>query len=264
MADEPTSAQQLAELIEGIDIAMLTTTGPQGYLVSRPLSTQDASFDGQRLWFFTEADSPKVGEIRRNRKVNVAYASKESNVYVSVAGEARISDDRAKIDALWNDALKAFFPRGKDDPNLVLLEVAVRSAEYWTGPRTGIGKLISFVVARVTKKEEVMGENRILDLRGGAKTSLRPPSDKAARGRSKSAAKAAAKKVLSGRGGSTRGTSATSKSTGRAAKSAAGSHGSKSTGGAKSTRAVKSNTRTTTGRAAKKSAVKSTSRARTR
>ncbi|GAB1594866.1 pyridoxamine 5'-phosphate oxidase family protein [Lysobacter sp. PAGU 2638] len=196
MARKPTSAQQLATLIEGIDIAMFTTVGPDGWLVSRPLSTQQASFDGERIWFFTEADSPKIGEIRRRKKVNVAYASKDSNVYVSVAGEARVSRDRAKLESLWSDAMKAFFPKGVNDPNLVMIEVQVRSAEYWSGPRTGIGKLLSFVVARVTKKEELMGENRILDLRDGKRAALRAPSDKSARGRSKASTKKAAAGVL--------------------------------------------------------------------
>lgn len=44
---------ELARLMKKIDIAMLTTTGPNGYLVSRPLSTQAAEFDGERVWFFT-------------------------------------------------------------------------------------------------------------------------------------------------------------------------------------------------------------------
>ncbi|MGY3266243.1 general stress protein 26 [Lysobacter sp. HA35] len=207
MARKPTSAEQLATLIEGIDIAMFTTVGPDGWLVSRPLSTQQASFDGERLWFFTEADSPKIGEIRRKKKVNVAYASKDSNVYVSVAGEARINRNRSKIESLWSDAMKAFFPKGVNDPNLVLLEVEVRSAEYWTGPRTGIGKLLAFVAARVTKKEELMGENRILDLRDGTRKSVRPPSDKSKGGRSKSATKKAAAGVLTGKRATARRTS---------------------------------------------------------
>ena len=209
MARRPTSAEQLAELIEGIDIAMLTTVGPEGWLVSRPLSTQAADFDGERLWFFTEADSPKIGEIRRRRKVNLAYASKDANTYVSVAGQARINRDRAKIEALWSDALKAFFPKGVDDPNLVLLEVEVRSAEYWTGPRTGIGKLLAFVAARVAKKEELMGENRILAIKPGAKKSLRPPSDKSGGGRSKAAAKKAAAGVLTRKRGASGGRAST-------------------------------------------------------
>ena len=85
----------------------------------------------------------------------------------SLTGTARVNRDRDMIDALWSDAAKAFFPKGKDDPNLVLLEVTLRSAEYWDGPSTTIGKLVTFVVARLTKNEEVMGENRIVDLLQG-------------------------------------------------------------------------------------------------
>jgi len=182
-------AQTIAKLIEDIDITMFTTVGPGGYLVSRPLSTQKAQFDGQRVWFFVASDSPKVAEIARNSKVNLAYASKGRNTYVSMTGDAYVNEDPAKIEAFWNDALKAYFPRGVDDPKLTLVEVEVRTAEYWDGPGSLIGKAIAFAVARVTKREEVMGENRIVDLRGPRKTSRLPPSHADARGGAKKAAK---------------------------------------------------------------------------
>ena len=79
MATLDKHATLLGKLLEKIDIAMLTTVGANGYLVSRPLSTQQATFDGERVWFFTEADSPKIDEIRRHPKVNLAYASKDKN-----------------------------------------------------------------------------------------------------------------------------------------------------------------------------------------
>ena len=79
MASAEKTAALLGKLIEGIDIAMLTTVGRDGYLVSRPLSTQKSSYDGRRVWFFTEADSPKIAEVRRHPKVNLAYASKDKN-----------------------------------------------------------------------------------------------------------------------------------------------------------------------------------------
>src|SRR6478752_3554915 len=123
MAKARKPEQLLGKLLEDIDIAMLTTIGRDGYLVSRPLSTQKSAFDGRRVWFFTEADSPKIGEIGRNAKVNLAYASKDKNTYVSIAGVASVNRDRALIEQFWSDPLKAFFPRGKDDPNLVLLEL---------------------------------------------------------------------------------------------------------------------------------------------
>lgn len=156
---------QLRRLIEGIDIAMFTTIGEDGFPVSRPLSTQDAEFDGEVLWFFVRRDTPKVREIGRDPRVNVAYASKDANVYVSVAGRAELVDDRALIDLFWNDALKAYFGKGRDDPNLALIRVTVHSAQYWEGPSTGIGKLIAFVMARVTKDDRHLGGNHLLRMR---------------------------------------------------------------------------------------------------
>src|SRR5690606_18843592 len=67
----------------------------------------------------------------------------------------------------WNDAMKAFFPGGKDDPDLVLIEVAGETVEYWDGPGSWIGKAAAFAVARVTGDDEALGENRIVDLRSG-------------------------------------------------------------------------------------------------
>lgn len=167
MATRKQDTERLAKLMKKIDIAMLTTVGKGGRLASRPLSTQSATYDGERVWFFTEGDSPKVAEIRRQPNVNVAYASKDANTYLSVAGEARISRDRSRIEQFWNDAMKAFFPKGKDDPNLVLIEVQIHTIEYWDGPGSWIGKAITFAVARVTGNDDVMGENRIVDVRTG-------------------------------------------------------------------------------------------------
>lgn len=180
-------AQTIAKLIEDIDITMFTTVGSEGYLVSRPLSTQKAQFDGEKVWFFVASDSPKVAEIARNSKVNLAYASKGRNTYVSMAGDAYVNNDPVKIEAFWNDALKAYFPRGIHDPKLTLIEVAVRTAEFWDGPGSLIGKAIAFAIARVTKRDDAMGENRIVDLRPGRVTSTTPTGRKTARASSGSA-----------------------------------------------------------------------------
>jgi len=195
MAGIDKNVKRIGELLKKIDIAMLTTTGAGGFLMSRPLSTQDARFDGRRVWFFTETDSPKVAEIRRNPKVNLAYASKGKNVYISMTGTARPNRDPEMIEELWSDAMKAFFPKGKNDPNLTLLEVDVHSVEYWDGPGSWIGKAVSFLIARVTKKEEVMGENRIVDLSAKRPRKRLPPSHANARSGAKTAAARAPKKT---------------------------------------------------------------------
>lgn len=163
-ADRQQHITQLAALIKDVEVAMFTTTGVDGRLYSRPLGTQEVEFDGD-LWFATSADSPKVAEIALNPRVNVAYASPSKNSYVSVAGTARIVDDRAKIDALWSPAMKLFFPEGKDDPHLRLIHVQAESAEYWDGPGTLLGKALSFVLSAVQDEPSRLGDNGFVDLR---------------------------------------------------------------------------------------------------
>lgn len=155
---------QLADLIKDVEVAMFTTTGVDRRLYSRPLATQQVTFDGD-LWFVITADSPKVAEIALDPRVNVAYASPSKNTYVSVAGRARIVDDRAKIEALWSPAMKLFFPGGKDDPNLRLIHVRADSAEYWDGPGTLLGTALSFVLSAVQDEPAALADNGFVDLR---------------------------------------------------------------------------------------------------
>ncbi len=163
IGDRAAHIKHLAQLIDDIDVAMLTTTAPDGRLVSRPLGTQEVEFDGD-LWFATGRDSAKVTEILANPQVNVSYASTSRNSYVSVAGRASIVHDRAKIDALWSPAMKLFFPGDKDDPNLCLIKVEVDSAEYWDGPGSFLGKALYIALTAVTDNPASLSENERFEL----------------------------------------------------------------------------------------------------
>ncbi|HEY0335349.1 MAG TPA: pyridoxamine 5'-phosphate oxidase family protein [Stenotrophomonas sp.] len=156
----------LAELIRDVEVAMFTTVSADGRLVSRPLGTQQVDFDGD-LWFATAADSPKVQEIAVEPRVNVAYAAPDRNTYVSVAGRARIVDDRARVEAMWSPSMQLFFPGGQDDPNLRLIHVRAESAEYWNSPAGLLGKALEFVLSAVDDEVGVLTENRVVDLKPG-------------------------------------------------------------------------------------------------
>src|SRR5688500_8877434 len=163
MADRKQDAvNKLKELLEGIDFCMLTTVDA-GHLRSRPMSTQQAEFDGD-LWFFTSDTTHKVEEIRKDDRVNAAYSQPDENRYVSVSGRAEIIRDREKIEELWNPIHKAWFPEGKDDPALCLLKVNVEQAEYWDAPNSKIVQVYGFVKALATGTEADYGENEKLSL----------------------------------------------------------------------------------------------------
>jgi general stress protein 26 len=136
----------------------LTTAEPNGRLRSRPMATQQTTFDGA-LWFFTQINSGKVGEIEGEHQVNVSYADVGNQKYVSVSGTAEISQDRAKAEELWSPWYKAWFPQGLEDPTLALLRISVHEAEYWEAPHGAVVRLVGFVKAIATGKQYAAGEH---------------------------------------------------------------------------------------------------------
>ncbi|WP_424682995.1 pyridoxamine 5'-phosphate oxidase family protein [Frateuria sp. YIM B11624] len=134
--------RKLGELIDGIEVAMLTTQAADGSLVSRPLQTLKLTAEGD-LVFFTAADSAKVQQLTDDLDVNLAYANQNDMRYVSVRGRARINRDQALIEELWSPAQNVFFS-GKDDPNLTVLRVRVRDAMYWESAGNFVERALDF------------------------------------------------------------------------------------------------------------------------
>jgi general stress protein 26 len=154
---------RLRELIEDIRIAMMTTQDADGTLRSRPLQTLRCADDGI-LWFFTSASSPKVAEAQAGGwQVNLSYASPGKQDYVSISGRASLSRDRKLMEALWNNWVEVFFPKGLDDPDLALLRVDIEKAEYWDSPGTAVGRAYAIAKARLTGDKDAIGDNVKID-----------------------------------------------------------------------------------------------------
>jgi general stress protein 26 len=162
MTDRRQDLEKLNRLVHGIRIAMLVTVDEDGRLRSRPMATQEIDEQGQ-LWFFTGASSHKIDEVRGNRQVNVAYADADAQKYVSLSGPGTLVRDRAKIDELWKPAYKAWFPDGKDDPDIALLRVDVEKAEYWDVPGGTMVVLFEYAKNLLTGKPFEADRNQKID-----------------------------------------------------------------------------------------------------
>lgn len=156
---------KLRELIKDIPIASLVTVESDGTLRARPMATQ-AMEDEPVLWFFTNDHSAKVEEVRAHAQVCLIYAAPDKSRYVSISGTAELVHDRTKIDQLWKPLHKAWFPQGKDDPNLALLRVDFVSAEYWDSPGSKLVQIFGLAKAAVTGKPATdVGEHEHLTVR---------------------------------------------------------------------------------------------------
>lgn len=155
--------QKLIDKIKDIDTAMMTTVEDDGNLHSRPMRNQQIREDGV-IWFFTGYESGKSHEIKKDAHVNLSYAKPSDNLYVSVSGKASLTKDKAKIDELWNPAMKAWFPDGKDDPNIGLIKVTIDKAEYWDAPNSAVVHLIGMAKAALTGERYKTGDHDKIDL----------------------------------------------------------------------------------------------------
>jgi general stress protein 26 len=159
--------EDLYALIEGIDIAMMTTRLPDGQLVSRPMSTQKRRPDVD-LWFLAVEGQHKLDELATEAHLNLGYF--KDFEWVSVSGTAALSRDRAKIRALYQPDWKAWIEDeggerngGPDDPRFVLIEVRALSVTYFkrTQPRPVV--MFKVLAAMVTGDPPKVGETRHLE-----------------------------------------------------------------------------------------------------
>lgn len=155
---------RVADLVEDIDIAMLTTTDDDGNLVSRPMSTRQMD-DAGNIWFFTAEDTEKVEEAQRHHDVGLAYCDAKGMRYVSVAGTAEVVRDRTKMEELYSTSHEIWFADGLETPGITLLKVTPMVVEFWEPAK---GKLalaagaLKSLVTRDTPDDDIMNHGHIV------------------------------------------------------------------------------------------------------
>lgn len=119
--------KHLSDLLNEFKTGMLITRDG-GSLHARPMAVAGLS-TGPDLYLATSIATPKVQEIEANPQVLLTFQG--NSQFVSLEGEARITRDRTLIDKLWSESWKVWFPGGKEDPELCLLEIVPSGGEYW-------------------------------------------------------------------------------------------------------------------------------------
>lgn len=85
------------------------------------------------IWFFTRNDTDLARDVATSgQSAMFSYGSKDQKVWACVHGELSVQGpDRAIIDRHWNPVLAAWYPGGKDDPNLTLLRFDADDGRVW-------------------------------------------------------------------------------------------------------------------------------------
>ncbi len=161
------TAERLTHLLAEFRDAMLTTRSASGFR-SRPMRVADRSIEPEDaprsprtpprlLTFITRKDSPLSGEVRDDPSVGITM--QDELKFVSLAGRAEMVKDRSRLEALWDSEWDAWFPKGAQDPQAVLIDCHIDHAEYWDS--SGVeGFLYTFETGRARLTGEAVDRHR--------------------------------------------------------------------------------------------------------
>lgn len=122
---------KIQAVIKDVKFAMMSTINSKGDLHAWPMTTSETSLGDKEIWFIGDKTSDVVKDIQDNPKVGLSYATQDEKNYVSISGNAELSNDKAKLDELWSPVYNAFFEHGKEDETVQLIKIVPHGAECW-------------------------------------------------------------------------------------------------------------------------------------
>jgi general stress protein 26 len=82
-----------------------------------------------------------------------------------MTGSAEVFSDSSKARDLWSAEAQAWWPKGPADPDVRVLHVIPKSAEYWDTRGNSIVVALKLAAARLAGSPPDLGENKKVLLR---------------------------------------------------------------------------------------------------
>jgi general stress protein 26 len=131
MKTDEKSLKDVSELMRDIDFCMLTTVGENGMLHSRPMSNnRNVQYEGDN-YFFSYENKDVCSEIKKSTAVSVSFSVPDEMTFVSIGGRAELVHDKSLMKKYWVDELEEYFPKGLDEPGIVLIKVSAQIITIW-------------------------------------------------------------------------------------------------------------------------------------
>lgn len=152
MADKDLSPADMREqLWKELDKARIVMLGLMG---GEPHHMQPMAVfgdkDGDPLWFYTRLDTDLVRDTGASHQAMVCLMAKDTEFQACIHGVLTRDADRAKIDQYWSPFVSAWFPDGKDDPELTMMRLDPSDARVWISNKGPISYPLEIAKANLT------------------------------------------------------------------------------------------------------------------
>lgn len=167
--------EQLFEQLDHVRAGMLGIEGSHHHM--QPMAHMKDKDGAARLWFFTARSGDLFREIGGGRHAHFCVIGKGQDYHACLMGDLSENGDPRKIDEYWSDMAAAWF-KGKDDPDIALLEFDLLDAAIWASTKNPIRFAWEMQTAKNSGKDPDVGARAHVDFTQAPGSSGREESGK--------------------------------------------------------------------------------------
>ncbi len=110
-------------IMDAAGCASLITIDEAGFPSSRPVRTFPSDDNFAEITIPSDVNSRKTRQAAENPSVLLSYVDTPSRGYVTIIGNAEVTDSAEKKRAAWIESFAAFWPDGPESSDYVLIVV---------------------------------------------------------------------------------------------------------------------------------------------
>ena len=119
------------------------------------------------IWYFTRKDTDLARAAAGGADAMFVIQARDQGFQACLSGRIQPQHDAARIERYWNAVVAAWFPDGRDDPQLTLLLFQPKDAQVWLSESNPIKFFWEIAKANMSKGEPDVGQSTSLHLSGG-------------------------------------------------------------------------------------------------
>jgi len=152
--------EKVWEIISEIKFGMIITKNEKKFR-ARPMTIIQDTFEG-KLYFFTNVKAEQELRFDEQSGVSVVFSDIKSHSYITLNGTAKLIKDTHLIDQFWSFMTSVWFPKGKDDPDIALIEIDISCGEFWDNDKGSFSSMVEILAAKFSKRIPHLGEKGTL------------------------------------------------------------------------------------------------------
>lgn len=85
--------------------------------------------DADVIWFFTDRRNETFGKLTEGSKAHICLSNNSDHFWADIQGTIEVSDNKEAIANKWSADIEAWYEKGQDDDNLMLMAFKPVEAE---------------------------------------------------------------------------------------------------------------------------------------